>query len=122
MDIEVAGGVADARDVEAIVPLVDLADRQHVLESPDLVSGAQPERLGVAVKPHGAIEGPLEDRRFVVVGPMRKSLPDWYVLKARMKACRRSANRAIFVNRKHRPTFCLADGDKCGGEKRQFVA
>ena len=61
VDVEVAGGVADAGHVEAVVALVELAGREHVLEAPELVERAQPQRLAVGPQAHAAVEGALED-------------------------------------------------------------
>ena len=66
VDVEVAGGVADARDVEPIAALVELARPQDVLEAPELVERTHPQRLAVAPQAHAAVEGALEDRQRAV--------------------------------------------------------
>src|SRR5262249_21208718 len=61
VDVEVAGGVADLGEVESIVAVVQEAGPQCVLEAPELIQAAHPERLPVAPQAHAAVEGALED-------------------------------------------------------------
>ena len=61
VDIEVAGGVSDARDEQPVVAFVQFTGAEDVLESPELKLRTHPERLAVAEEPHAAVERPLED-------------------------------------------------------------
>ena len=63
VDVEVAGGVAHLRHVEPVVARLRLARAEHVLEAPELVERAHPQRLAVAGQAHAAVEGALEDRQ-----------------------------------------------------------
>jgi len=63
VNVEVARGVADLRDVQPVASLVDFAGPQRVLEAPQLVQGIHPQSLAVGPQPHAAAEGALEDRQ-----------------------------------------------------------
>ncbi len=63
VDVEIAGGVGDPGHVEAIGAVVDPPRRQRVLEPPQLVERAHPQRIPGRAQPHAARERAFEDRQ-----------------------------------------------------------
>ena len=61
VDVEIARGPGELRHVEAIVTLMRLAGRQHVVEPPELVERREIELAAVRAEAHGPVEGALED-------------------------------------------------------------
>ena len=59
--VDVAGDVAHLRDVEAVEAVVRLPGLQHVLEAPELIERAHPQRLAISAEPHAPLERALED-------------------------------------------------------------
>src|SRR5439155_1897137 len=60
VNVEIAGGIAAARHVEAVAALVQLPRPEDVLETPQLVERTEPQGLTVAPQPHAAVEGAFE--------------------------------------------------------------
>ncbi len=56
VDVEVAGGVGDARHVVAVRGVGRLVGAEDVLEAPDLEQGGDDETLRIGPQPHGARE------------------------------------------------------------------
>src|SRR5205814_171357 len=68
VNIQIAGGVPDARNVEPIASLVHVAGLEGVFESPELIQAAHPKRLAVAgIKAHAAVERALEGGELAVL-------------------------------------------------------
>ena len=64
VDVQIAGGVADLRDIETIVVVLGFALGEQVFETPDLVEAAHPESVGRGAEAHAAVEGAFEDGQF----------------------------------------------------------
>lgn len=60
VDVHLARGVGVDRDVDGVVAVMDLARRQVVLETPELVEGGEPEPPLAHAEPHAAAVGPFE--------------------------------------------------------------
>ena len=66
VDIEVARGVADLRQVKRVVAVLGFALGEQVLETPDLVQAAHPQPVGCCAQTHAAIEAALECGEFAI--------------------------------------------------------
>ena len=79
--VDVAGGVADAWDVDAVVAFMEFAIAKGVLESPDLEVAGEPERAGIVLadaQSHAAGEGAFEDGDSrAELTPSVRNLPAW---------------------------------------------
>ena len=62
VNVEIARGVADLRNIECVVALVHLAVGDGVLEPPELEERGHPQRLAIAGQSHAAVEVALMDR------------------------------------------------------------
>jgi hypothetical protein len=76
VDVDVAGCIANAGDVEPVAALVGSARLKRVFELPELIEAAEPEGLvACGEQTHAAVEGSLEDGELAVgLGAEEKEL------------------------------------------------
>lgn len=66
VDIEVTGRPGKLRDIDTVVAIIRLAGFERVVETPDLVQGAEVDLILMGTQAHRTIKGSLEDGKATV--------------------------------------------------------